>query len=169
MTFTRRDFIKNMALKSAAVAAATMFPGISFSGWNPADLSADSIVWSKTPCRFCGTGCGLLVGVSGEKAVAVKGDPNSSVNKGLCCVKGYHSIQILYGKDRFVTAYVRKDGNLVPTPIQEALDLVAARMKSSIEKNGKNSVAIYGSGQWSIPDGYTASKFFKGCIGTNNV
>jgi len=28
---------------------------------------------------------------------------------------------------------------------------------------------MYGSGQWSIPDGYVASKLFKGCIGTNNV
>jgi len=75
----------------------------------------------------------------------------------------------LYGKDRFTTAYVRKNGKLTPTPINEALDLVASKMKESIEKTGKDSVSIYGSGQWSIPDGYTASKFFKGCIGTNNV
>ncbi|MCK5100721.1 MAG: molybdopterin-dependent oxidoreductase, partial [Desulfobacteraceae bacterium] len=169
MTITRRDFIRSMALNSAAIAAATMFPGIIFAGWKPTDLPADSIKWSKTPCRFCGTGCGLLVGVSGKRAVAVKGDPNCSVNKGLCCVKGYHSIQILYGKDRFTTAYVRKDGKMVPTPIDKALDLVAAKMKESIKKTGKDSVCIYGSGQWSIPDGYAASKFFKGCIGTNNV
>jgi len=169
MTITRRHFIRSMALKSAAVAAATMFPGISFASWKPTDLPAGSIQWNKTPCRFCGTGCGLLVGVSGEKAVAVKGDPRCSVNKGLCCVKGYHSVQILYGKDRFKTAYVRKNGQMVPTPIEEALDLVAEKMKTSIQEKGKDSVCIYGSGQWSIPDGYAASKFFKGCIGTNNV
>ncbi|MCP4672380.1 MAG: molybdopterin-dependent oxidoreductase [Desulfobacula sp.] len=169
MTITRRHFIRSMALKSAAVAAATMFPGISFAGWKPTDLPAGSIQWNKTPCRFCGTGCGLLVGVSGERAVAVKGDPKCSVNKGLCCVKGYHSVQILYGKDRFKTAYVRKNGKMVATPIEKALDLVAAKMKESIKEKGKNAVAMYGSGQWSIPDGYAASKFFKGCIGTNNV
>ncbi|MCP4020599.1 MAG: molybdopterin-dependent oxidoreductase [Desulfobacteraceae bacterium] len=169
MTITRRDFIRAMALKSAAVAATTMFPGISFADWKPTDLTTDSIVWNKTPCRFCGTGCGLLVGVSGKRAVAVKGDPNCSVNKGLCCVKGYHSVQILYGKDRFTTAYVRKSGKMVATPIEKALDLVASKMKESIQKTGKDSVSIYGSGQWSIPDGYAASKLFKGCIGTNNV
>jgi len=169
MTITRRDFIRALALQSAAAAATTMFPGISFAGWKPTDLATDSIQWNKTPCRFCGTGCGLLVGVAGGRAVAVKGDPNCSVNKGLCCVKGYHSIQILYGKDRFTTAYIRKNNKLVPAPIEEALDLVASQMKSSIEKKGKDSVAIYGSGQWSIPDGYAASKLFKGCIGTNNV
>jgi nitrate reductase NapA len=78
-------------------------------------------------------------------------------------------VQILYGKDRFKTAYVRKNGKMVPTPIKEALDLVARQMKASIDEKGKDAVSIYGSGQWSIPDGYAASKFFKGCIGTNNV
>ena len=129
----------------------------------------DDIVWDKAPCRFCGVGCGLLIGVRNGKAVAVKGDPNSPVNKGLACVKGYHSILALYGKDRLKTAYVRRNGKLEPVPIAEALDLVAQKMKETIEQHGKDAVAIYGSGQWAIPDGYVAVKLFKGLIGTNNV
>jgi len=101
--------------------------------------------------------------------VAVKGDPNCSVNKGLCYVKGYHSIQILYGEDRIKNALVRRNGRMVRVPMEEALDLVARKMKETIKDHGKDAVAIYGSGQWSIADGYTASKLFKGCIGTNNV
>ena len=143
MTITRRDFIRKMALNSAAVAATAMFPGVSFSDWKPNDLPANSIKWRKTPCRFCGTGCGLLVGVSGERAVAVKGDPSCSVNKGLCCVKGYHSIQVLYGKDRFKKAYIRKNGKMVAAPIKEALDLVAKKMQESIKKTGKDSLFVY--------------------------
>jgi len=46
---------------------------------------------------------------------------------------------------------------------------VAQKMKESIKDKGKDAVAMYGSGQWSIPDGYVSSKLFKGCIGTNNV
>lgn len=101
--------------------------------------------------------------------MAVKGDPNCSVNKGLACAKGYYSIQVLYSGDRIKKALVRKNGKLVEVPIKEALDLVAATMKETIKNHGKDAVAIYGSGQWSIPDGYAASKLFKGCIGTNNV
>ena len=100
MEISRRQFIKSAAVQSAVTAAAVLFPGISFGAWKNLDPSSGSIEWKKTPCRFCGTGCGLLVGVSGDRAVAVKGDPNCTVNKGLCCVKGYHSVQILYGKDR---------------------------------------------------------------------
>ena len=75
----------------------------------------------------------------------------------------------LYGKDRLRQALVRKNGKLVPVPMKEALDLVAAKMKETIAQHGKDSVAMYGSGQWTIPDGYVASKFIKGCIGTNNL
>jgi nitrate reductase NapA len=169
MSITRRAFIKALAKNSAVVAATTLFPGITFGAWKNTDTPPGMIEWKKAPCRFCGTGCGLLIGVSGNLAVAVKGDPNSSVNKGLCCVKGYHSVQILYGKDRITKAMIRKNGKLVEAPLKEALDLVAAKMQETIKSNGKDAVSIYGSGQWSIADGYTASKFFKGCIGTNNV
>tara|TARA_B100002003_G_scaffold250355_1_gene289517 strand:- start:1542 stop:3857 length:2316 start_codon:yes stop_codon:yes gene_type:complete len=169
MNISRREFIKLVAAQSAAATAGVLFPGISFGAWEKLDLSSGRIKWKKTPCRFCGTGCGLLVGVAGGRAVAVKGDPNCSVNKGLCCVKGYHSIQVLYGKDRVTEALVRKNDKLVEVSLKEALDLVAAKMKETIKDHGKDAVAIYGSGQWSIPDGYVASKLFKGCIGTNNV
>ncbi|WP_372365960.1 molybdopterin-dependent oxidoreductase [Candidatus Uabimicrobium sp. HlEnr_7] len=163
----RRDFLKKMAFTSAAVAAVSLFPGVLF-----ADEQHDQdneLTWKKSPCRFCGVGCGLLIGTLQGKAVAVKGDPESPVNKGLCCVKGYHSVQALYGEDRLQKAMVRKNGTLVEVPIDEALDLVATKLGETIAKSGKNSVSIYGSGQWAIPDGYVASKLFKGCIGTNNV
>lgn len=146
-----------------------MFPGIVFADQQTANLPPGDIDWRKTPCRFCGVGCGLLVGLQKGKAVAVKGDPQSPVNKGLCCVKGYHSIMALYGKDRLTRAYIRKNGQLVATSMQEALDLVASKMQQTIEAHGKDAVALYGSGQWTIPDGYVASKFMKGAIGTNNL
>ena len=168
MKLNRRSFIKSAAVSSAVAAAGSIFPGVSFADWKKVK-GAYGVTWQKAPCRFCGTGCGVLVGVVGNKAVAVKGDPNCSVNKGLCCVKGFHSVQALYGKDRITKAKVRKNGKMVEVPIKEALDVIAAKMKETIAKHGKDSVAMYGSGQWTIPDGYVASKLFKGCLGTNNV
>ena len=166
----RRDAIKQLITGAAISAAEAMFPGITFGAASKVgETQLPSVAWKKTPCRFCGTGCGLLVGIKDNRAVAVKGDPASPVNQGLACVKGYHSILALYGADRLKTALVRKNGKLTPVPMKEALDLVAAKMKQTIKDHGKDAVSIYGSGQWTIPDGYVASKFFKGCIGTNNV
>jgi len=129
-------------------AAATMVPGILFAAdQKHHDLTGD-IKWSKAPCRFCGVGCGILVGTQAGKAVAVKGDPDCSVNKGLLCVKGYHQILCTAASE---------------------LDLVAAKMQKTIEEYGKDAVAMYTSGQSTIPEGYVASKFMKGAIGTNNL
>ena len=159
-----------MAVLSAMTTAATLFPGILFANEQERGLpKGGNLDWKKAPCRFCGVGCGVLVGVENGKAVAVKGDPNSSVNKGLCCVKGYHSVMAMYGKDRLTKPLLRQKDSYVEISMKEALDLIASKMKETINTYGKDAVSIYGSGQWTIPDGYVASKLFKGCIGTNNV
>jgi nitrate reductase NapA len=91
------------------------------------------------------------------------------VSEGLACVKGYNSVQALSGPDRLTRAKVRRDGTLVDVPLREAFDLVARRLRATVERHGKDSVALYGSAQWSILDAYLASKLFKGALGTNNV
>ena len=166
-SLSRRQMIRSLAVQSAVATASGMFPGISFA--REKENLPPGVRWQKAPCRFCGVGCGLQVGVAGGRAVAVRGDPASPVNKGLACVKGYHTVLTLYGKDRLKKALVRKNGRLVPVPVSEALDLVARKMQETITEHGKDAVAMYGSGQWTIPDGYVASKFMKGCIGTNNL
>ncbi len=169
-TLERREFLRRSALASAVAAASALVPDVAFGEEVERYLSGSSSVqWRKTPCRFCGVGCGLLVGIEDGRAVAVRGDPESPVNRGLACVKGYHSVQALYGEDRLTRALVRRGGTLVEVPMEEALDLVADRLRETVEEYGKDSVAMYGSGQWTIPEGYVASKFFKGALGTNNL
>jgi len=162
--------LKKMAAASAMTAAASFFPGIVFAEEQISNAeSFGDLTWNKAPCRFCGVGCGVLIGMENNKAVAVKGDPNSSVNKGLCCVKGYHQTICMYAEDRLTKPLVKKNGTYVETSMEEALDLVASKMKETIELHGKDAVAMYTSGQSTIPEGYVASKFMKGAIGTNNL
>jgi nitrate reductase NapA len=59
-----------MATAAGIAAAETLFPGVAFPGRLP--VLHDKVDWRKTPCRFCGTGCGLLVGIKEGKAVAVR-------------------------------------------------------------------------------------------------
>ena len=164
----RRTFLKKAAVASAATAASAMVPDLEL----PSALTQPKRtppVWKKTPCRLCGVGCGLLVGVEKGRAVAVKGDPASPVSKGSACVKGYHSIQALYGRDRLTRAMIRRDGVLAEVSLAEALDQVASKLRETVQRHGKDSIAVYGSAQWTIPDAYVASKLFKGALGTNNV
>lgn len=167
-TVDRRTFLKGIAAVSAAAGAAIAPSALLHANGVSVDIGPEPI-WKKTPCRLCGVGCGLLVGIENGRAVAVKGDPDSRVSRGLACAKGYYSVQALYAKDRITRALVRRNNALVEVPINEALDIVANRIRETTQQHGKDSVAIYGSAQWTIPDAYVASKLFKGGLGTNNV
>ena len=127
------------------------------------------LTWTKAPCRFCGVGCGVMVGVKDGKVQAVAGDELSPVNRGLLCIKGYSLPAILYGEDRLTTPLIRSGGKLKEAAWDEAFGLVAAKFKETLETYGPAAVAIYGSGQWTLSDGYVASKWFRAGMGSNNV
>ena len=55
--------------------------------------------WDKGVCRFCGVGCGIKIATAEGRVVAVQGDPENDVNRGLLCAKGYANAQIQYGDD----------------------------------------------------------------------
>lgn len=165
MDVTRRDFLK-AAAAAAALAAVSKGSG---TGEAHAAVDKSGIKWGKAPCRFCGTGCGVLVGVKDGRIVATKGDPAAPVNKGLNCIKGYFLSKILYGKDRLTKPLIRKGNRMVEASWDEAMDLIASKFRESISRHGPDSVAIFGSGQWTVFEGYAAAKLFKGGIGTNNI
>jgi len=164
---TRRAFIKSSAMAAATAAAATQFGEAEARTRGRAAAPApgsDGVKWDKAPCRFCGTGCHVEVGVRGGKVVGVRGAAKAAVNKGLLCVKGYHVGGILYGKDRLTTPQLRVGGVLKDISWDKALDIMAER----VEK-GPKGFAFYGSGQWTIPEGYVAQKFMKGGLSCNHI
>ena len=91
----RRDVLKAAAV-AAATATAARLSATRDAHANPepttpvAAPATDDVRWDKAPCRFCGTGCHVRVGVSDGRVVAIQGDTEAAVNKGLLCVKGYH-------------------------------------------------------------------------------
>ena len=172
MDANRRDFIKVASVAGVgAVVAPTLidklFGGVISNGGGADALAG--VTWGKAPCRFCGTGCGVEAAVEDGRILAVRGDPQSPVNKGLLCTKGYGLAQVLYGEDRLTRPQLRKDGKLVDISWDEALDLIASRWKKLIADHGRDSVALFGSGQWTIPEGYAALKWIKGGIRSNNI
>ena len=71
MKLNRRDFIKTNAVAATAAAAGVTIPGI-----NPVLAKGpDDIRWDKAACRYCGTGCSVLIGTKEDRIVATQGDP----------------------------------------------------------------------------------------------
>ncbi len=171
-TMNRRDFIKATALASvAAVAAVGVDPTLARvvqAAGSRAEGGVDE--WVKSVCRFCGTGCGVELGITGGKLVALRGDQQHPTTKGLVCAKALFLPKIVYSKDRLTTPQIRNaDGVLEDATWDEAMTLVADKFAEAIEEYGPNSVAYYGSGQAFSEESYYANRLFKGGIGTNNV
>ncbi|MFX1672656.1 periplasmic nitrate reductase subunit alpha [Paraburkholderia sp. A2WS-5] len=170
MKLTRREFIKQTAATAAAAAAGVTLPG-------GAVLAADDdLKWSKAPCRFCGTGCGVQVGVKNDKVVATLADPQAEVNRGLNCVKGYFLSKIMYGQDRLTTPLLRmkdgkydKNGEFAPVSWDRAFDEMAAQWKRVLKDKGPTAVGMFGSGQWTVWEGYAAVKLMKAGFRSNNI
>lgn len=174
MKMTRRAFVKANAAASAAAVAGITLPA---SATNLIVSSKETeIKWDKAPCRFCGTGCSVLVGTQNGRVVATQGDPEAPVNKGLNCIKGYFLSKIMYGKDRLNTPLLRmkdgkfdKNGEFAPVSWDKAFDVMAEKFKKAIKEKGPTSVGMFGSGQWTVMEGYAASKLMKAGFRSNNI
>lgn len=174
MKVTRREFIKAQAALAAAAVAGVSLPASVHAQAQAAD---EDIRWDKAACRYCGTGCSVLVGVKDGQVVASQGDPDAPVNRGLNCIKGYFLPKILYGKDRLTQPLLRKkdgkfdkNGEFQPVTWDEAFDVMATKWKEAMKKEGGVSrVGIFGSGQWTVWEGYAASKFIKAGLRSNNL
>lgn len=169
MNFTRRNFIKACAVSTAMLTAGC---SVNKSGTQTESQKlnkSDADSWVKSVCRYCGTGCGVLIGVTNGKVIAVKGDPDNEVNKGLLCAKGYYLPQILTADDRITQPLVKKNGKFVETSWEEAMNLITEKFSNAIDEYGPASVGFYGSGQALAEEEYVANKLFKGAIGSNNV
>ena len=185
MSLSRRDFIKANAVAATAAAAGVSLPA---SAANLLAGKADTAIrWDKAPCRFCGTGCSVLVGTQDGRVVATQGDPDAPVNRGLNCIKGYFLSKIMYGEDRLTTPLLRmrdgkfaKDGDFQPISWDQAFDIMAEKFKEAQARDLKanagkpveemtSSVGMFGSGQWTVWEGYAAAKLFKAGFRSNNL
>ncbi len=163
---TRRELLKMLG----AASAGTILSG-SLSGCGPLWKRQPAVAvdeWHKGVCRFCGTGCGVKIGIRDGNVVDVKGDEHAH-NRGRLCIKGILNRDILYVEDRAERPMVRENGSLRQASWEEAMTRAVEGFQQALDDQGPDSVAFYGSGQLYTQESYTANKLFKGAIGTNNV
>lgn len=170
---TRRDTMKLAAVAATAAAAGVARPDTEAAAQV---TRPDGIRWDKGVCRFCGTGCGVLIGVKAGRIVATQGDPDAPVNRGLNCIKGYFLSKIMYGEDRLTRPLLRmrngkfdKTGDFAPITWAQAFEIMAEKWKAALKKGGPSAVGMFGSGQWTVWEGYAAAKLYKAGFRSNNL
>ncbi len=174
MSLSRREFLKSSAAASAAAAIGMSVPSELEAAANTAE---GGWRWDKAACRFCGTGCGIMMATKNGKIVAVKGDPAAPVNRGLNCIKGYFNAKIMYGADRLTQPLLRVDANgnfdkkgkFAPVSWQRAFDEMEVHIKKALKSGGPEAVGVFASGQYTIMEGYAAQKMMKAGFRSNAI
>ena len=122
MKITRRQFLQFSG--TAAGALLLNNSGVDFLYANETFYLNKKIipdVWKKAVCRYCGTGCGMEIGLKDKKVVAVRGNKDYPVNKGILCLKGATLMYVVYSPERaFAPSLMNKD-QFFPTSMENAL------------------------------------------------
>lgn len=123
----------------------------------------------RTTCPFCGTGCNFDLNVKDGKVVGVTPNPDAPVNGRSLCVKGSFHTDFLYSPDRITKPLIKKDGVFAEATWDEALNLVAVKLKEIKERDGADAIAALSSARCVNEENWVMQKFMRAVLGTNNV
>ncbi|MBW2615593.1 MAG: molybdopterin-dependent oxidoreductase [Deltaproteobacteria bacterium] len=123
----------------------------------------------RTTCHYCGVGCQLDLHIKDDTIMKVTGVEDALPNLGRLCVKGRFGYDFLKSPERLIQPMIRKDGDLKEASWDEALDLVATKIKEIKEKEGPQAIAGICSAKSTNESLYLLQKLFRGAIGSNNI
>jgi predicted molibdopterin-dependent oxidoreductase YjgC len=148
---------------------------------------------TKTVCPYCGVGCGVHMLSQEGSVVGVEPD-FTAPSRGSLCVKGqFASWEFVRSEDRLKHPLIRVDAESKArmshgtnfwtgsgrspdagakfrrATWDEALDLVAARLKGIITSDGPDAIVCWASARAVNEANYLMQKFARVAIGTNNV
>lgn len=122
----------------------------------------------ETTCIYCGVGCRLNLRVSDGKIVGVLSS-NNGPGQGRLCIKGWSAHEFIHHPDRVTKPLIKKNGKFVESSWEEALDLVADKIRETKEKQGPHSIGFLSSAKATNEENYLFQKLARAVIGTNNV
>jgi len=124
-------------------------------------------VEKKSYCRVCGSGCGIVVELDGQKVIKVRADEDHAVSRGYTCPKGRAIGMDHHRAERLEGPMIRENGELRPTTWDHVLDDLAAKLTGIIGKAGPRGVGTFiGGGGFLDASGFYSLLSFLKTIGT---
>jgi NADH-quinone oxidoreductase subunit G len=125
--------------------------------------------WDNEPvastCTHCGLGCAVWHDVRGGKIVRTRAREAPALNDIWLCDLGFFGHDYPGASDRLTSPMVRRNGRLEAVTWEEALDLVAARLRASRARDPRR-VAFLGGRRLSNEEAFLAARFFGDLVGT---
>jgi len=124
-----------------------------------------SIEYIPTICPYCSCGCGIYLVVEDGRIIGQEPWKEHPINEGTNCPKGKNAYEYLYSDERLRTPLIRKNGDLKEASWDEALELIASKLKEATPENFGFIASCRGSNE----DAYVMQKFTRVVMGTNNI
>ena len=125
--------------------------------------------WVQSASILHSNGDGLDIAVKDGRIVGVRGRAADRVNHGRVDPKDLFGWQANGSPDRLTRPLVRRDGELVETDWDTAMEAVAGRTNELLEERGPSAIGFYTTGQLFLEEYYTLGLIARGGIGTNHV
>ena len=147
MPISRRTFLK---LGGAVGGSALLGGGISAFRPVPPAFAAEEDRLIHGVCDVCSMGCAFIMHVRADRVVRLSGNPKDQVAEGKLCVRGYSGLRLLYDPDRLKFPMKRtnpkrgvgEDPKWVKISWDEALNLVAGKLKEIRETHGPQAIVV---------------------------
>src|SRR5215469_8585279 len=120
-------------------------------------------------CGNCAVGCNVRVDVRVDKVLRQYSRTNDDVDNGWLCDRGRWDLDQINSTQRLRTPLIRRDGKLQPASWEEALTLVARRLRETSQQNGPTSIGGIGSTHTTNEEAYLFQKLLRAGLGSNNV
>ncbi len=132
-------------------------------------ITSEAVRDVRSTCPYCGAGCQIILKVKGGTIMEVTADPEQAPNYGALCVKGRFGYDFIQHPDRLKRPMVRRNGMLVETSWDEALDVAATGLFDLKAMYGPDSIAGFSCARATNEENYLLQKFMRTSIGTNNI
>jgi len=123
---------------------------------------------TKTVCTYCGVGCSFEVWTKDRHILKV--EPTEGPANGVStCVKGKFGWEYTNAPDRLTSPLIREGDRFREATWDEAIRLVASKMRETVERHGPDALAFVISSKGTNEESYLKQKLARQVIGTNNV
>ncbi|HKY73245.1 MAG TPA: NADH-quinone oxidoreductase subunit NuoG [Nitrospira sp.] len=124
---------------------------------------------ADTICQYCGDGCQITVQTKDDQLIEVNSSFGAGRNNGDLCPRGFFGFHATSHPDRLTKPMVRRNGRLVETTWEDALEYTAQQIATLKRSHGSDAFGGLISSRCTNEDLYLFQKLMRGVIGTNNL
>ncbi len=117
-------------------------------------------------CTQCSVGCNYRIDTRFGRIMRTFTRENPEVDDGWICDRGRYTFNYLYSPHRLRQPLVRRDADLEPTSLDEAIAFAAERIARA---GSAGRIGVIGGGRLSDEEAYALQKFARTVLGTNNI